>query len=213
MQRLAEVRLAQGRSEEARELLDEALLLARWSTIGMHLLQRIFGTLIVSAPDPASARAMVDRAESTHGRARPVQVLHRDARGPCRDRLRPRGGHRGRPPLPGVGLAVGVAVGRDFMEGRRPRGAGHGRARGGRRGALPRAEQGGRRGLRRRRSRRGRRPVPRRLLILLTRARRRPPAHRSGQEPSRSREGAGKAPPPRWPHVDHTSHRCPHHHP
>ena len=32
MQRLAEVRLAQGRNDEARELLDEALLLARWST-------------------------------------------------------------------------------------------------------------------------------------------------------------------------------------
>ena len=67
MQRLAEVRLAQGRNEEARELLDEALLLARWSTIGMHLLQRIFGTLISSAPDPESARTMVDRAESTLG--------------------------------------------------------------------------------------------------------------------------------------------------
>jgi DNA-binding SARP family transcriptional activator len=67
MQRLAEVRLAQGRSQEARELLDEALLLARWSPIGMHLLQRIFGTLIASAADTETARAMVDRAESTIG--------------------------------------------------------------------------------------------------------------------------------------------------
>jgi tetratricopeptide (TPR) repeat protein len=67
MQRLAEVRLAQGRGGEARQLLEEALLLARWSTIGMHLLQRIFGTLIDSAPDPVSARMMVDRAESSLG--------------------------------------------------------------------------------------------------------------------------------------------------
>lgn len=67
MQRLAEVRLAQGRGEEARQLLEQALLLARWSTVGMHLLQRIFGTLIASAPEPAAARAMVDRAESTLG--------------------------------------------------------------------------------------------------------------------------------------------------
>jgi tetratricopeptide (TPR) repeat protein len=67
MQRLAEVRLAQGRAKEARSLLEEAQLLARWSPIGMHLLQRIFGTLIASAPDPVAARAMVDRAENTLG--------------------------------------------------------------------------------------------------------------------------------------------------
>ena len=67
MQRLAEVRLAQGRGDEARRLLDEALLLARWSTIGMHLLHRIYGTLIASAPDPEAARAVVARAEATIG--------------------------------------------------------------------------------------------------------------------------------------------------
>jgi tetratricopeptide (TPR) repeat protein len=67
LQRLAEVRRAQGDRDEATRLLQRALPLARWSMIAMHLLQRIFGTLIVAAPDAASARAMVDRAESTLG--------------------------------------------------------------------------------------------------------------------------------------------------
>ena len=35
--------------------------------IAMHLLQRIFGTMILAAPDPLEARAIVDRAESTLG--------------------------------------------------------------------------------------------------------------------------------------------------
>lgn len=65
LQRLAEVRLAQGDLEEVQGLLQRALPLARWSVISMHLLQRIYGTMIAAAPDPMAARAMVDRAEAT----------------------------------------------------------------------------------------------------------------------------------------------------
>ncbi|MGB8020432.1 MAG: AAA family ATPase [Candidatus Nanopelagicales bacterium] len=67
LQRLAEVRLAQGDRAEAQRLLQRALPLARWSLIGMHLLQRIYGTMIAAAPDPLTARAVVDRAEATMG--------------------------------------------------------------------------------------------------------------------------------------------------
>ncbi len=67
LQRLAEVRLEQGDSEEARRLLDRALPLARWSVIAKHLLQRIYGTMILAAPDAQAARALVDQAEATLG--------------------------------------------------------------------------------------------------------------------------------------------------
>ena len=67
LQRLAEVRLAGGDRDGARALLDRALPLARWSIIALHLLQRIYGTMIRAAPDELVARAIVDRAESTLG--------------------------------------------------------------------------------------------------------------------------------------------------
>ncbi len=51
----------------AEELLNRALLLARWSVISNHLLQRIYGSIIAAAPDAESARAVVDRAEATLG--------------------------------------------------------------------------------------------------------------------------------------------------
>jgi hypothetical protein len=35
--------------------------------VSLHLLQRIYGTMISAAPDPIAARAVVDRAESTIG--------------------------------------------------------------------------------------------------------------------------------------------------
>jgi ATP/maltotriose-dependent transcriptional regulator MalT len=67
LQRLAEVRLARGDREGTRQLLQRALRLARWSIMSMHLLQRIYGTMIAAAPDPFEARAVVDRAEATLG--------------------------------------------------------------------------------------------------------------------------------------------------
>ncbi|WP_162529660.1 ATP-binding protein [Nocardioides caldifontis] len=67
LQRLAEVRLRQGRPVEARELLEEAIPLARWTVISMHLLQRIYGSLIDAAPHPSTALAALDRAEATIG--------------------------------------------------------------------------------------------------------------------------------------------------
>jgi len=67
LQRLAEVRIAEGDSAAATELLDRALPLARTSAVANHLIQRIFGTLITAAPDVVHARALVDRAELTLG--------------------------------------------------------------------------------------------------------------------------------------------------
>jgi hypothetical protein len=68
VQRLAEVHLARGDRATATRLLQRALPLARWSLIGQHLMQRIYGCMIDAAPDAEAARAVVDRAESTFGR-------------------------------------------------------------------------------------------------------------------------------------------------
>ena len=67
LQRLAEVRLAQGDLAEAQQLLRRALPLARWSATALHLLQRVYGTMIRAAPDVETARAVVDQAMSTVG--------------------------------------------------------------------------------------------------------------------------------------------------
>jgi len=67
LQRLAEVRVAEGDLPSAMQLLQRALPLARSSLIAKHLLHRIFGTMILASADPLDARAVVDRAESTLG--------------------------------------------------------------------------------------------------------------------------------------------------
>jgi len=67
LQRLAELKLVVGDRAEANRLLLRALPLARFSSISKHLLQRIYGTMIQAAADPAAARAIVDRAEATLG--------------------------------------------------------------------------------------------------------------------------------------------------
>ena len=69
LQRLAEVSLHEGRREEARVLIDEALDVARQTDIGFHLLDRIYGTRIqLHHDDPAAAlRVMEDASESVRG--------------------------------------------------------------------------------------------------------------------------------------------------
>ena len=67
LQRLAEVRVAQGDAAEARRLLERALPLARTSAVAKHLLHRTFGTMIRAAGTRREARHVVDRAESMLG--------------------------------------------------------------------------------------------------------------------------------------------------
>lgn len=68
LQRLAEVALHRGDRTRAQALLDEALAVARESNLGFHLFDRIYGTRIAAAPDPASALSLLDEAEdAVHG--------------------------------------------------------------------------------------------------------------------------------------------------
>ena len=67
LQRLAEVRLAQGDDAEARRLLERALPLARSSIVAKHLLHRVFGTMIRAATSGPEAVQIAERAESTLG--------------------------------------------------------------------------------------------------------------------------------------------------
>ncbi|GAA4699389.1 transcriptional activator [Phytohabitans rumicis] len=67
LQRLAEVHLALGDRATAGRLLRRALPLARWSLLAMHLLQRVYGTMVAAAEDAPSALAIVDAAEATLG--------------------------------------------------------------------------------------------------------------------------------------------------
>ncbi|MBA2239644.1 MAG: hypothetical protein H0W09_00135 [Solirubrobacterales bacterium] len=64
LQRQAEVALHRGLRTEAVALLDEALAVARESDVGFHLLDRIYGTRVAAAPDPASALAELEEAEA-----------------------------------------------------------------------------------------------------------------------------------------------------
>jgi tetratricopeptide (TPR) repeat protein len=64
LQRRAEVALHRGLRAEAVALLDEALAVARESDVGFHLLDRIYGTRVAAAPDPASALGALEEAEA-----------------------------------------------------------------------------------------------------------------------------------------------------
>jgi tetratricopeptide (TPR) repeat protein len=68
LQRRAEVALAVGDRERARRLLDESLAIARGSDVGFHLFDRIYGTRIALATDPAAAYdAALEAEEAVRG--------------------------------------------------------------------------------------------------------------------------------------------------
>jgi len=60
----AQVATYRGRPEHARPFLADALLLARESEVGHHTLDRIYGSMVDAAGDPAAGLALVRDAES-----------------------------------------------------------------------------------------------------------------------------------------------------
>ena len=133
LQRLAEVRLARGDRDEALALLRRALPLARWSAISMHLLQRIYGTMVSAARSPAEAVTVVERAEGTLGDSDRCRLLRRHVRRPgCHRRTRTPA--TSRPPVATSSMAEvvrgqvgGHRLGRRRRRGARPPGQGGGR--------------------------------------------------------------------------------------
>ena len=69
LQRLAELALHEGKREDARTLIDDALDVARQTDIGFHLLDRIYGTRIqLHQDDPdAALHVMEDASASVRG--------------------------------------------------------------------------------------------------------------------------------------------------
>lgn len=69
LQRLAEVALFEGKQNEARAMIDDALDVARQTDVGFHLLDRIYGTRInLHYEDPEAAlHVMEDASESVRG--------------------------------------------------------------------------------------------------------------------------------------------------
>jgi tetratricopeptide (TPR) repeat protein len=64
LQRLSEVAMQRGRFADARAILDEALDVARQSDVGFHLLDRIYGTYLQLADNPASALHALEEARA-----------------------------------------------------------------------------------------------------------------------------------------------------
>ena len=110
LQRLAEVQLALGNRTEANRLLIRALPLARFSSIALHIIVRVYGTLIEAAARRRSRPGGRRPRGGDHGRGRPLRVLLDHVRragrqGLCRRRRPPRG-----PPAPADGREVGPVV-------------------------------------------------------------------------------------------------------